>query len=234
MVNSRVLCIPDLHFPYCHTDALDFLSKVSKLLSPTRVICGGDELDYHAMSFHNSDPDLDSAGMELRKAIGYIETLYEIFPTMDLLDSNHGSMTYRKAKFNGMPRHLIKTYNEVLNVPATWTWHDSLILDLPNGRKCKFIHGAGANVLIASQIIGMSLVQFHYHSSFELRYWDGGHGLNFAVTSGCLIDDKSIAYAYNKLHSKRPILGVTFIENGIPCLIPMIVDENNRWVGTRL
>jgi hypothetical protein len=235
MVNSRVLCIPDLHFPYQHIDALDFLSKVSKKLQPDKIICGGDELDYHAMSFHNSDPDLDSAGVELRKGILYVQSLREIFPNMDLLHSNHGSMAYRKAKFNGMPRHLIKSYNELLEVDSGWSWHESIILEFSNGRKCKFVHSAGSNVLASSQVAGMSLVQFHYHSSFELRYWDGGNGLNFAITSGCLIDDKSIAFAYNKLHSKRPILGVTFIENGIPYLIPMVTDPiTERWIGSKL
>lgn len=114
MDNSRILCISDLHFPYCHPDALDFLSKIKITMQPTRIIIGGDELDYHAMSFHNSDPDLDSAGVELTKALGYIETLHKMFPVADILESNHGSMAYRKAKFNGMPRHLIKSYNEVL------------------------------------------------------------------------------------------------------------------------
>lgn len=137
MDNYRILVIPDLHFPYCHPDALDFIHKIVKLMSPSRVICLGDELDYHAMSFHNSDPDLDSAGVELLKAIGYISHLKSICPKMDLLDSNHGSMAYRKAKFNGMPRHLIKSYREVLEVDNDWNWHDQLILSFPNGSRCQ-------------------------------------------------------------------------------------------------
>lgn len=235
MDNSRILIIPDLHFPYCHPDSLDFLHKVKKLLNPTRVICLGDELDYSSMSFHPNDPDLDSAGIELVRALGYIDTLHELFPKMELLHSNHGSMAYRKAKFHGMPRHLMKSYNDVLGVPSDdWSWHESIIVVLPNGRKCKFVHGISANVLAASQSFGMSLVQGHHHSLFELRYWDGGHGLNFAITSGCLIDDKSLAFAYNKLQVKRPLIGVTFIENSIPQLIPMSLDENNRWTGTKI
>lgn len=233
--NSRILVVPDLHFPFCHVDALDFLHKLKVNLNPTRIICLGDELDYHAMSFHDSDPDLDNAGRELLLGLGYIDTLHELFPKMDLLHSNHGSMAYRKAKHHGMPRHLLKSYNEVLGVPADdWRWHDSLILELPNGRRCKFIHGISANVLAASQSMGMSLVQGHHHSLFELRYWNGGDGLNFAITSGCLIDDSSMAFAYNKLQVKRPIIGVTYIENSMPHLIPMAVDKDNRWTGTKI
>lgn len=236
MDNSRILVIPDLHLPYCHTDSLDFLHKVKRLLNPTRIICLGDELDYHAMSFHNADPDLDSSGRELLQALGYIDTLHELFPKMDLLESNHGSLAYRKAKHHGMPRHLLKSYNEVLGVSSEdWKWHDSLVVDLPDGSRCKFIHGASANILAASQACGMSICQGHYHSQFELRFWSSGYGLRFAVSSGCLIDDKSLAFAYNKLSNKRPMLGVTFIENSIPTLIPMIVDiETNRWIGTKV
>lgn len=235
MDNSRILVIPDLHFPYCHPDSLDFLHKLKKKLEPTRIICGGDEIDYHAMSFHQADVDLDSAGKELALALGYIDTLHELFPKMQVLESNHGSLAYRKAKANGMPRHLLKSYNDVLGVPRNdWSWHGKIILTLPNGRSVCLVHSASSNVLAASQLMGMSLIQFHYHSMFELRYWDAGYGLNFAITASSLVDDDSLAMAYNKLHSKRPIMGAVFIENSMPHLIPMLRDENNRWIGTRI
>lgn len=233
--NSRILCVPDLHLPFCHTDALDFLNKLNKTLNPTRVICLGDELDFSAMNFHESNSDMPSAGHELSLGLGYIDTLHEIFPKMDILHSNHGSMAYRRAKHAGMPLHLIKSYNDVLGVSKDdWQWHESLILELPNGNKCKFVHSGGSNILATSQQFGMSLVGGHHHSLFELRYWTAGHGLHFAITSGCLIDDNSLAFAYNKLQTKRPIIGVTFIENSLPTLIPMMLDENNRWIGTKV
>lgn len=232
--NSRILVIPDLHFPYCHPDSLDFLAKAKHLLKPTRIICLGDELDYHAMSFHDKDPDLDSAGKELLQALGYIETLKELFPEMDLLESNHGSLYYRKSKHHGFPRHLLKSYNEVLCVGPGWRWHDKLIVNLPNGNDCLFTHSLGADALRVSQSVGMSLVQAHHHSQFELRYWHNGKALHFAITSACLIDDKSYAFAYNKLQVKRPIMGLTFIENSIPSLIPMVLNSDGRWAGTRL
>lgn len=233
--NSRILIVPDLHFPWCHPDSLDFLNKLKHTLKPSRVICLGDELDFMTMSFHESNADMPSAGHELALALGYIDTLHEIFPKMDLLHSNHGSMAYRRAKHAGMPLHLIKSYNDVMGIPKEdWQWHESITLTLPNKTKCKFVHGVSNNVLAASQANGMSLVQGHHHSLFELRYWTSGHGLHFAITSGCLIDDKSMAFAYNKLQVKRPIIGVTFIENSMPYLIPMALDENNRWTGTKI
>ena len=212
-------------------DCLDFLAAVKKKFKPTRVVALGDEIDAHGFSFHDKDPDLDSAGIELLKALGYMETLIKMFPVVDVLDSNHGSMAYRKAKHHGMPRHLLKGYNEVLNAPKEWKWHKQLTIKLPNGNKCRFLHGISGNVLAASQSLGMSLIQGHHHSLFEIRYWDNGERLNFASTAGCLIDDDSLAFAYNKNQVKRPIMGCLVIVDSIPLLIPMRLDKNKRWLG---
>ena len=153
---------------------------------------------------------------------------------MKILHSNHGSMAFRRARHAGMPVHLLKSYNEALGVPKNdWSWHESIILELPNGNKCKFVHGISSNILAASQAVGMSLVQGHHHSLFELRYWSGGNGLHFGITGGCLVDDNSMAFAYNKLQVKRPLVGAVFIENSLPILIPMALDSSGNWTGTK-
>jgi metallophosphoesterase superfamily enzyme len=90
-----------MHIPYHHPDTIRFLKAIKKKYKPTRVICVGDEVDKHAMSFHDSDPDLPSAGDELNEAIKYLKQLYKVFPRVDLVDSNHGSMVYRKGKHHG-------------------------------------------------------------------------------------------------------------------------------------
>ena len=71
--NSRILVISDLHIPYHHVDALEFLAHLAEKYKPTRVICLGDELDKHAMSFHASDPDLKSSGDELKASLPIIQ-----------------------------------------------------------------------------------------------------------------------------------------------------------------
>lgn len=49
---------------------------------------------------------------------------------------------------------------------------------------------------------------------------------------GCLADDNSLALAYNKINPKRPIVSLGVIIEGIPQLIPMILDKKGRWIGT--
>ena len=58
--NSRILTISDKHLPYQHPDTVRFLRALKKRVKPTRVICVGDEVDYHAMVYrkgkHNGIP----------------------------------------------------------------------------------------------------------------------------------------------------------------------------------
>ncbi len=70
MNNKVILVVSDLHAPYTHPDAVPFLRVIKNRFKPTRVIFSGDEIDAHALSYHDHDPDLDSAGKELKQAVG--------------------------------------------------------------------------------------------------------------------------------------------------------------------
>lgn len=219
--NSRILFISDLHFPYHHPKVFEFLEGLKHRYDPTRVICLGDELDKHSLSFHDSDPDLDSAGPELQKSLKHIKRLKAMFPEMDLIDSNHGSMVYRKAKHHGIPRAYIKPYNEVLQVGDGWKWHMDLTIQLPDGQWVYIHHGKGSDAAQVSQSMGMSYVCGHYHEKFGIQYWANPNGLYWAMNSGCLIDDNSLAFAYNNTNLKRPIVGTSLIIDGVPILEAM-------------
>ena len=188
---------------------------------PTRIIGLGDELDHHAMSFHDSDPDLFSAGDELKFALKYTKQLEEMFPEMTLLDSNHGSMVFRKSKHHGIPRHYLKSYNEVLGVSDKWQWVNDLVLDLPDGQKVYCHHGKSADAIKTSQAMSMSHVCGHFHEKFGIQYWANPNGLFFAINSGCLIDDSNYAFAYNNTNLKRPLIGTSLIIDGVPILEAM-------------
>ncbi len=231
--NSRILVISDLHIPYNHKDSLEFLQHLADKYKPTRVICLGDELDKHSLSFHQSDPDLSSAGDELRKSLPVIKRLEEMFPVMDILDSNHGSMVWRKTKHHGIPRHYIKGYNDVLGVGDGWQWHNDMTIMLPNGQYCYFHHGKTNNIIRLSQQMGMNCVQGHYHESFKIDFWGNATGLYWGMQAACLIDDDSYAFSYNNVNIKRPIIGTGLIINSLPVLEPMVLDKNGRWVGRK-
>jgi len=95
---SSILVISDQHMPYEHSDMFEFLEAVKKKYKPTMVVNIGDEVDKHALSFHDSDVDLPSAGYELEMAIEKITRMEKLFPEMSIVDSNHGSLALRKFK----------------------------------------------------------------------------------------------------------------------------------------
>lgn len=226
----RVLVISDMHHPYSHPDTVEFLRALKRRYNFDRVICIGDETDFHALSFHDSDPDLDSAGKELEQAISAMKPIYKLFPKVTVVESNHGSMVLRKALANGIPRRVFRSYNEILDAPAGWNWAFDVTLSTPLG-SVYFCHGkSGTPGRLASQY-GMSCVQGHYHEKAQITYISTPEKLMFDAHTGCLADDKSLALGYNKINPKRPIISVIVIIDGIPQIVPMVLNKNSRWIG---
>lgn len=229
--NSRILFISDLHIPFHHQDSFAFLRHLKQKYNPTRVVCLGDELDKHSLSYHDHDPNGYSAGHELEASLPYVKELEEIFPKMDIIESNHGSLVWRKAKTNGIPKQYIKSYNDVLEVGDSWQWHFDLTIALPNGQQCYVHHGKSSDVLKLSQTMSMNAVSGHFHERFKVDYWANPTGLYWGMSCGCLIDDDSYAFAYNNVNLKRPIVGTGLVINSIPVLEPMILSPDGRWKG---
>lgn len=228
MNNKCVLIISDLHAPYGHPDTVAFLKAVKKKYKPTRVIQSGDEADFAAISYHDKDNDLDAAGPELEKAIKALRPIYKLFPNVEVLESNHGSLVMRKALTNGMSRKFFKSPGEILQAPKGWSWHFDLTITLPNGQRCYFHHSKG-KPLKTGQLYGMSHVCGHLHESFDIQYWSTPEALHFAMTVSSLVNKKSLAMAYCKNNQKRPIVGVGLIIDSLPILIPMRLDSRGRW-----
>lgn len=229
--HDSILVISDMHIPFSHPDALNFLKAIKKQYKPDKVVCIGDEIDAHAMSFHDSDPDLPSAGEELQLAIEGLKPIYKLFPEVDLVDSNHGSMVYRKSKHHGIPRKYLKSYNEILEAPKGWKWTHDLTLTCSDGSKVYFHHGLKKQGLQVAQQMGMNFVQGHFHNDFQINYSSTPEKLIWNMTVGCLINDDALAFTYNKTTLGRPIIGCGIIIDGQPMLIPMLLNKKGRWIG---
>lgn len=150
----------------------------------------------------------------------------------DVLESNHGALPDRKAKTARLSKAFIRSEKERIKAPLKWHWHRELIVKTPLG-PILFIHGnkRTANLMLYSLKRGISLAQGHYHSRFEVQYWNNGTKLCFALTVGCLINDQSPAFDYNIDDVLRPILGATIFLDGVPHLIPMKLNSRGRWTG---
>jgi len=136
-INRSIFIIPDLHCPFDHRDALPFLIEVwnyFKLNSNTLVVFLGDEIDGNSWSYHPTSPDADyTPKQELNKAIKHLQKYMLMFPHATILESNHGSLVYRKGKTAMLPSEVFKSYNQILDAPDTWKWVYELDVPLPNG-----------------------------------------------------------------------------------------------------
>lgn len=225
----RVLTISDQHHPYEHPDMLAFLKMLKDKYDPDLVLNGGDEVDAHGFSYHEKEPDLPGAAQELNLAIEKLQKLYKLFPNMHILDSNHGSLIFRKAKTGGLPSHVLRSAKEVLKAPKNWIWGRDITFNTPLG-PVHAVHGKTSVSGKLSRNMAMSTVQFHFHTKFQIDYWGSPAGLFWDMHSGCLVDDKSLAMAYNKIIMQRPVIGTGLVIEGRPILEPMLLDRGGRWI----
>lgn len=243
--HKNVLILSDIHAPYQHPDTLKFFAALKKKLNPDLVINLGDELDYHAMSFHTSDPDLDSPGKELLKGRMVLWELEKIFPEMYLCASNHGSMKYRKAKLNGTSKHMLVSYRQAIfaerdeegdtyypdNRGKNWYWSNKIEFKTINDQMVLCVHNKTQNLINNILRNQMHFIQGHYHSKSTIEYVSTPHNLLWGMQVGCMVDDTSLAFEYNKIDNLRPILSCGAIINGYPVIIPMLLEKGGRWCG---
>lgn len=227
----NLLLLPDLHAPVMHPHAVPFVKEVVRKYGYDFAACTGDEIDGASWSFHDANPDALSPGHELAAAIEQLRPLYALFPNMRLAHSNHGDLVFRKQRHHGLPARVIKPYGEVIESPKGWVWEFEIKLQMSNGKRLLIHHSYSSSALRASQQRGINYAAGHHHSQFSIQYWKNYDDLFFACFAGCLVDETALAMMYGKNIMHRPIQGLIRIEDGIPQLIPMILDRGNNWIG---
>lgn len=229
---QSILVIPDQHAPYHHPDFIDFLKEIRDTFNPDLVVNLGDELDYHALSFHDSDPNLDSAGTELELGKVFLTKLHDEFPKMLICHSNHGSMVFRRAKAHGIPVQMIKRYRDVLFPVGGcegWSWASGWRINTALG-EVLFKHQT-SNILSDAAHNQCNLVVGHEHGKFGVEYSASSAHLYYGMYCGCGIDKDAMAFAYGKHSMRKPIIGCGIILNGRPMVLPMVMNKQGRWIG---
>jgi len=226
----RVLAISDLQIPFEHPQALDFCKAVAKKYKVNVVVNIGDELDMHALSDYDHDPNGFSAGHELQESIKRLKKWYKAFPKTLVCTSNHTARPLRRAKKYGIPREYLKDYREFLQAPKGWKWADKFEID-----GVVYEHGEGfsgrGGALKAAECNMQSTVIGHLHSHAGIQYSANKRHLIFGFNVGCLVNNNAYAFDYGKVLSTKPILGVGVIINGVPIYVPMVLGRNGKWSG---
>jgi len=229
--NKTIMLWGDSHIPYHHADYFEFLDTIKSKYRPTRVICMGDLVDNHAISYHESSPELRSAGDELEESIEYIQQLTGIFPKMEILQGNHDKLPIRKARTAGLPSRFIKNNHEVFMMPKTWSWHNEIYLDMPKYGKLWLRHYFTTDIMSMARKYNVCMAQGHLHARSDMNWVMNKNTNVWALTVGCGADDESLAMEYNKLDKHRPINSVVIIKDGIPEFVYMNLDDDGMWTG---
>jgi|TARA_R110000822_G_scaffold105136_3_gene232555 hypothetical protein len=126
---GNTLLVPDLHLPYQHPEAFDFLAALHEYYQFKRILNVGDVFDHHRPSFHESETDALNPEDEFYMAKADASYLQEMFPEMIITIGNHDAIPVRQAKTIGLPMAMLCDTNKIYDLKATWKWVDQLWFD---------------------------------------------------------------------------------------------------------
>jgi hypothetical protein len=227
---ERVLVIPDIQIPYEHPDALRFVRAVGSFMDCTTAVCVGDEVDQYALSHYDHDPEADAAGPELTRTRNHLLGWFDEFPDLRICTSNHTQRVYKKALKAGIPERYLREIRDWMEAPAGWRWADAFVID-----GVRYEHGDANNSMHAARNLAIrnrrSTVIGHHHSHAGVHYVANDEDMIWGLNVGCLIDVRSVAFAYSKHSANRPTLGCGVVIYGAPYFVPMPTDKKGRWTG---
>lgn len=205
---NRVLCIGDLHEPFCLDGYLEFCKKTYAENNCNRVVFIGDIIDNHYSSYHESSADGMGGKYELEAAVQKISKWYEAFPNADVTLGNHDRIIIRKAQTSNIPSMWIKEFGEVLNTP-NWRFVTDVYID-----NVRYVHGdKSGKPRTAVRRDMVSTVSGHYHTDMYCEWMFGKTRAIFGMAVGCGIDSSSYAMGYMQ-GGKKEAIGVGIVIGG--------------------
>ena len=234
MSKQSILVIPDTHIPAEHPDALDFLCAVKRSYRTNMTLHVGDVVDWHAISYHESDPDLPSSGDELSLVQQRMQQWGKAFRDVVVSAGNHDKLPQRKLTSLGLPKAFLRHYNDILGTPKSWLWmpryHE---FRLRCGMPVVMQHSLSSSIEAGkNKLRTASLVSGHYHSTAGTAWNTAPDWRLFYLAVGCLVDPTHPAMAYaDEGVLKLPALGCGLIVDGYATHIPMWLNEDGRWNG---
>lgn len=191
--------IPDLHIPGHCKDALEFIQDTFNDHNVTEVICTGDLIDHHYISFHSNELDALNPIQEWKAAKKELKRWVKAFPKMKLCIGNHDQRPVRAAKLAGLPEDVfLKPLNTTYELPKTWVWRERWDID-----NVIYEHGVGSNGMYGAKNsalkLGSAYVQGHTHAYAAVFDLPQIRHRFSAMNVGALIDKSKYHSRYAKL-----------------------------------
>lgn len=218
-MEENFLVIPDLHMPFMLKGFIDFLLRTQKKYALEKVFGIGDAFDHHAISFWDNAPGAEDALNEYTKAKEQANLLAEAFPSVKWVLGNHDLRYLRIAHRQGIPDVYLRDVNEIFEMPETWVWHTSYVI---NGN-ILIEHGDGSGPRTTyDRAWGTSknVIQGHTHNYGGVLYMNDGFNRRWALNVGCGVDEYSYGMTYSLHRKYKATLGCGVVLEGVPYFVP--------------
>lgn len=212
---ATVLTIGDTHCPGMKRGYVDFLKRVADEYQPDRIVHIGDLVDWHSISYHESNLSLPGPVAERKRAQRQVDRLSKAFPEADWLIGNHDALPHRKAQTSGLP-------DDVIVDPATywgvdWTVHPRFGRFTIDG--VEYSHGENGPqgqyaALNQCKSRFRSVVIGHLHANACCEWYANGEFRIFGLSVGCGIDVEKMQFEYGHKFVRKPILGCGVVIDG--------------------
>jgi hypothetical protein len=210
----KVLAIPDLHCPFNHKKAFEFVKGVAKKFKPDKVVCLGDEIDAYNWSRFVHHPDMPAPKEELELARKALAPFYKLFPKVCVCKSNHGDRPLKRAQETELTSEQTRNPKEYLQAPPGWVWEPRWKID-----GVWYFHGdsfGGKNPMQkALTDVRDNCVIGHLHNISGYLRLPSFANDKWAMAAGCLIDFESHAFDYCRHLPRTPSLGCVTVVDGM-------------------
>ena len=217
--------IGDTHVPYELDGYLDHCVQTFEDWGVDTVVHIGDLIDHHALSFHDSEPELQGAGGERICAIERLQPWYEAFPDLYLVNGNHDLIPERQLKKLGMDAQVwMRPLKEVYEMPEGWALVDEMYIDgviYHHGYTSMGVNGFRRD----AQDRMISTVSGHVHGNAGISATACDHRLVWGMATGCGIDVRQMAFAYGRHFRYKPIISCGIVAYGQPHVAYMDLGE---------
>lgn len=222
MRHENTLVIGDPHAPFTHRDYLEFCRSVQRDYKCTRVVCVGDLVDQHAISYHEHNPDGMSAGDEWKAAVKQLKKWYKAFPRVRSCIGNHDALIHRKAHTAGIPVAFLRSFKDIYEAPAGWEFDFSF--KFGNWRLTHGTNTSGHDAAFKAALSAReSTAQGHIHTAANTKFHACDKDIIWGMQVGWGGDRRAYAFAYGRDFKDKPIVSCGVVTNGgkLPIVIPM-------------
>lgn len=227
-MSERILCVPDIHFPWVDVGGMNELFSFAKDFKPDHIVQIGDALDQYTWSRFTRDIDYISPMEELAEAQDMYHSFWQFMVSLDAeCVQMLGNHDVRIAKMADTKYPEIAAVLSHLGLYEKLYGHPGVTL-IRNPRKVHMIrdvgfhHGDFLRTMVPgkrAQYLGYSVVFGHTHRQWVMPLPDAG-GI-FEMNVGTLSDDNAKPLQYTGVDKPWQVKGWGYLEDSKPHLVTL-------------